>query len=52
MNYTLIIELADGRKMETPIANKEYVLIYFKDALSKMKEGEKISVVINKNKIK
>jgi hypothetical protein len=50
MNYILIRELADGRKEETPIANKDYVLIYFKEALAQMKEGEKISVVTNKNK--
>jgi hypothetical protein len=55
MKYTLIVELADGRESETPIenkdcvlTNKDYVLIYFKDALNKMKEGEKISVVTNK----
>lgn len=48
MNYTLIKELADGRKSETPIENKDYVFVYFKKALDKMKEGEKISVVTNK----
>jgi hypothetical protein len=50
MNYTLIIESSDGRKSETPITKKIYVLIYFKNALAEMKEGEKISVVINKPK--
>jgi len=44
MNYTLIKELSDGRKMETPIENKEWVLIEFKKALANLKEGEKISV--------
>jgi hypothetical protein len=49
MNYTLIKELSDGRKKETPIANKQWVLIEFKKELANLKEGEKISV-ITKNK--
>ena len=50
MNYTLIKELSDGRKKETPIATEQWVLIEFKKELANLKEGEKIAVITNKNK--
>jgi hypothetical protein len=48
MKYELTIELPDGRAITTPISDKKWLLIEIKYAISKLKEGEKISIIKNK----
>ena len=50
MKYILSVKSRSGSKYSTPYASKKLLLEKLKELVSNLKEGEKISVIIDNNK--
>lgn len=52
MHYILSIKLASGTKYSTVIFDELLLLTKLKELIANLKEGDELSVITNKNKIK